>query len=265
MKSTKDEFVLLDMGGRLASENPKGAFVKTKSFRDLKQKKYKTNIQKLMRPVDFAIGDLTSDGREDIVMAEYGNLLGALSLFETMEDGSFQRHELFQDDGTIKTEITDLNKDGKNDIIALKGNSDEGIDWYINQGNGQFQRERKLRFPSTNGSTHFQMIDFDKDGVEDILYSNGDNGDYTPILKPYHGIHLFLNKNGSYQEEFFVPLNGVYQAEAVDFDEDGDLDIAAVSFHPDFGNNQKEGFVIFINDGKNNFSAHTIPEYSNSR
>ena len=265
MKATKDEIVLLDMASRYGSDTPNGTFTMAKSFNDLKQKKYKTNIQKLMRPVDFVMGDLTGNNKEDIVMAEYGNLLGALSWFENKEDGSYQRHELFSDDGSIKAEIVDVNKDGKNDIIALKGNSDEGIDWYINEGNGKFKRERKLRFPPTHGSTHFQILDFDKDGEDDILYSNGDNGDYTPILKPYHGIHLFLNKKGKYQEEFFIPLNGVYQAEAVDLDKDGDLDIAAVSFHPDFQNNQKEGFVIFVNDGKNNFTAHTISQFANSR
>ena len=52
-----------------------------------------------------------------------------------------------------------------------------------------------MRFLPTNGSTHFQLLDFNGDDKKDILYSNGDNGDYPPILKPYHGIHLFLNKN----------------------------------------------------------------------
>ena len=265
MQVDKNEMILLDMATRYASDNPKGTFSIANSFEDIKQNNYKTNIQKLMRPVDFAMGDLTGNGREDIVVAEYGNLLGALSWLENKEDGNYERYELFPDDGSIKSEIMDLNQDGKNDIIALKGNSDEGIDWYLNQGDGKFQRERKLRFPPTNGSTHFQMIDFDNDGVEDILYSNGDNGDYTPILKPYHGIHLFLNKNGNYEEEFFIPLNGVYQSEAVDFDEDGDLDIAAVSFHPDFEKYQREGFVVFMNDGNNKFTAHTIPQFRSAR
>ncbi len=76
---------------------------------------------------------------------------------------------------------------------------------------------------------------------------------------------MYLNKNGTYEESFFIPLNGVYQSEAVDFDQDGDLDIAAVSFHPDFESNQKEGFVIFENDGENNFNRYTIEQYADSR
>ncbi|MFT6709571.1 MAG: hypothetical protein ACJATF_004440 [Flavobacteriales bacterium] len=187
MKATKDEFLFLDMASRYASDDPKGAFYTAKSFEDLTKKRIEISANKLMRPVDFSIGDLTGNQKED---------------------GNYERHEIFKDDGTIKSEITDLNNDGKNDIIALKGNSGEGIDWYLNEGDGNFKRERKLHFPPTNGSTHFQLIDFDKDGVEDLLYSNGDNGDDTPIVKPYHGIHFFLNKNGEYKEEFFIPLNG---------------------------------------------------------
>ena len=260
-----NQFVTLDMASRYASDNPKGAFNISKSFNDFKLKKHQLSLEELMRPVSFTSGDLNGDETTDYVIAEYGNLLGRLAWWEGMKDGKFKRHTLFPDDGAIKAEITDVNGDGKNDIIALQANSDEGIDWYINQGGNEFQRERKLRFLPTNGSTHFQLIDFDGDGKKDILYSNGDNGDYTPILKPYHGIHLFLNKNGKYEEEFFIPLNGVYQAEAVDFDQDGDLDIAAVSFHPDFQNHPQEAFVVFINDGENNFSAHTITQFEEGR
>ena len=265
MEVEGDQFVALDMASRYASDNPKGTFNISKSFDDFKQKKYETSLEELMRPVNFTSGDLNGDEEEDYVIAEYGNLLGRLAWWEGKDDGKFQRHTLFPDDGTIKAEIEDLNGDGKNDIIALHANSDEGIDWYINEGNNKFSRERKLRFSPTNGSTHFQLLDFDSDGRKDILYSNGDNGDYPPLLKPYHGIHLFLNKDGKYEEAFFIPLNGVYQAEAVDFDQDGDLDIAAVSFHPDFQNHPQEAFVVFINDGKNNFTAHTITQFAEGR
>lgn len=260
-----NQFITLDMASRYASDNPKGTFHIAKSFKDFKQKKYESSLEELMRPVSFTSGDLNGDEVKDYVIAEYGNLLGRLTWWEGRKDGKFKRHTLFPDDGAIKAEIEDVNGDGKNDIIALQANSDEGIDWYINEGNNKFQRERKLRFLPTNGSTHFQLLDFDGDGKKDILYSNGDNGDYPPILKPYHGIHLFLNKNGEYEEEFFIPLNGVYQAEAVDFDQDGDLDIAAVSFHPDFQNHPQEAFVIYVNDGKNNFSAHTITQFEEGR
>ena len=105
MKIRENEMMLLDMATRYASDNPKGTFSIANSFEDIKQNKYKTNIQKLMRPVDFAVGDLTGNDREDIVLAEYGNLLGALSWLENKEDGTYERHELFPDDGSIKVKL----------------------------------------------------------------------------------------------------------------------------------------------------------------
>ena len=260
-----EQFVSLDMATRYASDNPKGALDISRSFKDYKGGRKMASVNNLMRPVHLSQGDLTGNGREDFVVSEYGNMLGALSWIENISDDSYKRHELFVDDGSTKTEITDINKDGKNDIIALKANSDEGLDWYINKGNGIFDRQRKLRFPPTNGSTHFQLVDFNQDGKEDILYSNGDNGDYTPLLKPYHGIHLYLREDEEYEESLFLPLNGVYQSEAIDFDQDGDMDIAAVSFHPDFANNPQESFVIFINDGADNFTPYTIEQHADSR
>lgn len=265
-ESTKNKFVALDMATRYATDNPTGKLLIADSFHDFKQQKFTTKLEKLMRPVSFDSGDLNGDGVKDYLIAEYGNYLGQLAWYEATDNGkTFKSHVLFPDDGAIKAKIVDLNNDGKNDILALQGNGDEGIDRYLNQSNGEFKRERVLRFLPTNGSTDFQVVDFNGDGKEDILYANGDNGDYTPVLKPYHGIHLFLNKNDAYKETFFIPLNGVYQAEAIDFDEDGDMDIAAVSFHPDFKNHPEESFVFYENDGQNNFSAYTFPQFADSR
>lgn len=264
--SEKNKFAALDMATRYATDNPTGQLLIANNFTDFKKKKLTGKLTKLMRPVSFNSADLDDDGVEDYLIAEYGNYLGQLAWYGSKDGGkTFQQHILHPDDGAIKAAILDLNNDGQNDILALQGNGDEGIDRYLNQGDGKFKRERVLRFLPTNGSTDFQIIDFDGDGKMDILYANGDNGDYTPVLKPYHGIHLFLNKNDEYQEAFFLPLNGVYQAEAVDFDQDGDLDIAAVSFHPDFNNHPQESFVFYENDGQNNFSAHTISQFADSR
>ena len=252
----------LDMGSRIASDNPQGQLIK---FGENGNKKNNELVlSKLMRPVSFDIEDLNGDNKPDFVICEYGNNLGALNLYLSSPRG-YIRSALFEDDGSVRAEIIDYNHDGLLDIIALKANADEGIDVYINKGKEDFERNRILRFLPTYGSTHFSLIDFEGDGGIDILYSNGDNGDYTPVLKPYHGIHLFSQNGEEYEEKFFIPHNGVYQAQAVDFDLDGDMDIAAVSFHPDFVNDPKESFQVYINDGQNNFEAHTIKSYDASR
>ena len=68
------------------------------------------------------------------------------------------------------------------------------------------------------------------------------------ILKPYHGIRLFLNDGkDNFKESWFYPMPGAFQFKAVDFDKDGDLDIAALSFFPDFKKYPERGFIYFEN------------------
>src|SRR5690606_31013276 len=55
-------------------------------------------------------------------------------------------------------------------------------------------------------------------------------------------------------------LNGATRALARDFDEDGDLDIAAVSFYPDYRASPRESFVYLENLGGLEFAPATIRE-----
>jgi hypothetical protein len=52
-------------------------------------------------------------------------------------------------------------------------------------------------------------------------------------------------------------MNGCYKAMARDFDGDGDLDIAAISFFADFAHQPDEGFVYLENKGGFHFQPHT--------
>ena len=102
------------------------------------------------------------------------------------------------------------------------------------------------------------MIDFDRDGKLDILTANGDNGEYPSCLKPYHGVRLYRNTSRGFEEEFFIPLNGAFKAIAGDYDQDGDLDIAAISYFPDYNEAPEESFVLYWNQGQNQFKAETF-------
>ena len=46
----------------------------------------------------------------------------------------------------------------------------------------------------------------------------------------------------------------------VDFDGDGDLDIAAICFFPDYEKAPEESFVYLENSGEMGFIAHSFPE-----
>ncbi|MFK7843660.1 MAG: FG-GAP repeat domain-containing protein, partial [Rhodothermales bacterium] len=213
----------------------------------------------LSRPVDFELADLNSDGLNDFVVCEYGHYSGALSWFEQNTNGSFVKHVLKNEPGAIAVELHDFDKDGLLDLGVLMSQGDEGIDIHFNKGNGVFEEKRILRFPPVYGSSSFSLVDFNEDGKVDILYTNGDNADSSPVLKNYHGIRIFQAwQAGVYEEVLFYPLHGAISAQAADFDQNGHLDIAAISYFPDYTTQPVESFVLLMDEGQMNYTPHSF-------
>lgn len=225
------------------------------------RQKPKVLLKDLQRPVQAAFGDLNEDGLEDFVICEFGKWTGCLSWWENQGNHSYKKHILRDKPGATRAYIVDVNGDNRPDIIALFGQGDEGVFIYYNEGNGNFKEEQVLQFPPSDGSSFFSMQDVNQDGFLDIVYTAGDNADYPPLLKPYHGVYLFVNDgNNHFSQNFFYPMPGAYKAIMNDFDLDGDQDIVAISFFPDFNISAKNGFVYLENQGENKFSAYTFPE-----
>jgi VCBS repeat protein len=218
-------------------------------------------FDKLARPVQIAEADLNKDGKQDYIVCEFGNLIGALSWMENLGGNKFERHVLRAFPGAIKTYVDDYNHDGLPDIWALFAQGEEGIFLFTNKGNGNFEQKEVLRFPPVYGSSSFELVDLNNDGFPDIVYTCGDNADYSRVLKPYHGVYIFLNDGkNNFTEKYFYHIDGCYKAIARDFDGDGNVDIAAISFFADYKNQPEEGFVYLENKGDFQFQPHTLPE-----
>jgi hypothetical protein len=225
-----------------------------------------TLLEKLRRPTHTAIGDLNQDGLPDLVVCQFGNRLGRFSWFEAKVGGQFEEHMLLNQPGATRSELRDLNGDGKLDIIVLMSQAREGIYIFYNQGRGQFRMETVVEQPPTFGYAGFQLVDFNRDGAPDILAINGDNGDHPTPHKAYHGLRLYLNDGKNhFKEAWFFPMEGAYDARAADFDGDGDLDIAAIAFFPDFEKQPIESFVYLENRGSLQFEPHLLPEANAGR
>jgi len=215
------------------------------------------NIQYLPRPVQFTAGDLNLDGKEDVVISGFGNNSGKLFWYNGFD--AAKENVLKALPGARKAEIRDFNRDKKPDIIALMAQAREEISIFYNLGNGKFKEKVLLQFPPSYGMSYFDVVDFNKDGFQDILLTNGDNWDYSAIAKNYHGVRLYLNDGkDNFKEAWFYPLYGASKALARDFDNDGDLDIVATSFYTDLENPQ-HGFIYLSNQGKMNFKAYSTP------
>jgi hypothetical protein len=221
-------------------------------------------LDSLHRPVHTAQADLDQDGRPDLVVCEFGANLGRLAWYAQQPDGRYVRHVLDPHPGACRSHLTDWDGDGDPDVIAIFGQGREGVYYYENQGGGQFKARPWLTFAPSHGSNYFEVADFDADGRPDLLCTNGDNADFPsfpPVLKPYHGVRVFLNRGAhQFQEAFFYPLNGAGQAVARDFDRDGDLDIAAISYFPDPARQPGEGFVYLENQGGLRFKPRTFAD-----
>ncbi|HSB94706.1 MAG TPA: VCBS repeat-containing protein [Flavitalea sp.] len=253
---------LLSMGVLTPSDALKGKLMHAKSFSG----NATVLIDSLQRPVDFSYMDLNSDGRKDFVICEFGNTSGSLAWYEHLSSGAFTKHTLRPLPGAVHTEIADFNKDGLPDIIALMAQGDEGMFIYYNLGQNQFKESRILQFSPAYGSNSFQLYDFNKDGHPDIVASNGDNGDYPPILKPYHGLRIYINDgNNRFSEEVFIHVDGASKVIAADFDNDGNADLASIAYFADYENHPEESFVLWKNSGDFEFSGYSFPEVNAGR
>lgn len=262
----QDRITLCDIG----ILNPtNGKFGRIQSMRLDADNTFMQNVtlfNKLERPVQITAVDLDKDAKSDFVVCEFGYLTGALTWYQNLGNNKFERHIIRNVPGAIKAYIQDVNNDGLQDIWTLFAQGDEGIFLFINKGNGHFEQSEILRFPPSYGSTYFEFDDFNKDGHLDILYTCGDNADYSQVLKPYHGVYIFLNDGkNNFKQKYFYPIYGCYKAIARDFDEDGDLDIAVISYFADYIRQPEEGFIYLENKGGFNFVSFTIPEAKKGR
>lgn len=213
----------------------------------------------LQRPVQITTADFNKDGKPDYLVCEFGYLTGALSWMENKGNGKYERHVLRPLPGAIKAYIDDYNHDGLPDFWVLFAQGEEGIFLFTNKGNGQFDQKEVLQFPPVYGSSYFEFADFNKDGHPDIVYTCGDNADYSTILKPYHGVYIFFNDGkNNFKQQYFYHINGCYKAIARDYDNDGDLDIATISFFADYVRRPEEGFVYLENKGNLQFSPYSL-------
>ncbi|WP_372638655.1 FG-GAP repeat domain-containing protein, partial [Fodinibius sp.] len=264
----KQELLLTFIGRLLPTDAPAGS-VKNILYNPLSTELISDSLllDDLARPVESKWADLNQDGLDDLLISEFGHRTGKLFWVEnTGKKLAGQKSILLDTPGCIQTDIRDINGNGLQDIIALCTQTDQAIYLFENQGEGNFLKTTLLQFQITAGSSSFEIHDFNSDGYPDILYTSGDNADYSTIFKPYHGVYIFLN-DGKYNftKEWFYPLHGAYDAQAHDFNNDGRLDIAVIAFYADYENHPEEGFVLFKNEGNLKFIPYHHPDASAGR
>lgn len=239
------------------NDYPRGKVLKIKSDNLTTQA---TLAVALPRPVKSLTADFTNDGLNDIVVCSFGNTTGGLYLLKQSRDNRYEKSIVSSRAGSIQTAAEDFNKDGWMDIMCLFAQGDEGIWMYLNDRKGGFKPVNLLRFPPLYGSSSFQMVDFNYDGHLDILYTSGDNSDFSRVLKPYHGVYIFMNDTKyRFKQTFFYPINGSTKAVAADLDLDGDLDLATIAFFSDTKNHPRQSFMYLLQKRSGQFQSYSFP------
>ncbi len=203
----------------------------------------------------LASGDINKDGLDDFFIGGSKGYPGKIVLmtsrgFETLMIPDLEKDALYED---IGAELFDANNDGLLDLYVASGGGKDANQFqdrlYINRGNKQFSKANNA-LPKIKESTQTILpFDMDKDGDLD-LFVGGRNapGMYPSKSESY----LLENKNGSFtniiQPSFQNNLpNMVTDAELLDFNEDGYLDLFVVG--------EWSSPILFINTKKKDFSV----------
>lgn len=219
------------------------------------------------RPVHTLVEDLNNDGPKEVIVCEFGDLSGNLSLLKEQADYSYEKRVLLDQPGTIRAVAKDMNGDRKKDLVVLTSQGDEGITILYQQEDLNFEPEKVIRYGPEYGTSWFELVDYDGDGDEDIITVTGNNTEDFYIQKPYHGMRIHLNNGENrFDETFFYPLNGASRVVAYDFDADGDVDFGLVSAFPDYTDHPDYSFVYLENKDADSFDFNPyIIEDSDAR
>lgn len=223
-------------------------------------------LEKLPRTTDALMADLNGDPSPDFVVSTFGNNVGRLAWYPGSTNGNLPVRELFPLAGSLRSEVADFNGDGRTDIATLVAQETEALLLFTNDARGGFAKQVVFQRPPHWGHSHFEVADFNGDGRPDFLVANGDNGEFNSPPKRVHGVRIYsAQPDRTWKETFFFPQNGAYRAMAADFDGDGDLDIASISYFVDYAGAPRESFVLLTNQGEGRFSAATFAESATGR
>jgi hypothetical protein len=158
----------------------------------------------------------------------------------------------------------DLNNDGLKDVIGLhmgtKSNWFDNLHPYLQKSNGSFEADRNLisytNWPGLRGAGAVLVSNIMDDARPEIIMADYGPDPHFPRIRYSFAIFSFSSQTGKYEFVktpgvlgFATRELGVTSIKAVDFDKDGDLDIALA-----YESSQINGLEIWTNNGNGNYT-----------
>lgn len=171
------------------------------------------------------VADLDNDGDPDIASASSGD--NTIAVFYNLANGTFcEIKEVVDDDaiGARTVVAADLNGDGWLDL-ASASKDDNTVAWYPNDQTGHFPVKHIIsRGNESMGAYSLVAEDIDGDGTVDLVVASNGN-DHVSLWRNTDGTGMKFEKTLIYGNSDFV-----LSVTAVDFDRDGDIDVASAGF-----------------------------------
>jgi hypothetical protein len=219
-------------------------------------------IENIDRVVDARAADFDGDGMLDLAVGQFGYDQGEIRWMRRTGLWEFESEVLLSLSGTINVTISDYDGNGTLDFAALVSQQWEEMHLFFNDGKGNFTN--KVVWGSTNedySCSGMSSFDINQDGLEDLIFSNGDGFGPSPEPgpKPWHGVQWLENKgNGFFKFHRIGDLGGAYSPMAADLDRDGDVDVVALSSFNDWRKPKAVSMAWFENDGSNRFKKRVL-------
>jgi hypothetical protein len=189
------------------------------------------------RKEGLAIADLNLDGRPDLVLNGFwletpGDLANGEFRFHKIDDRWYTQEGHGWQDNNAAVEVADLNGDGLLDVI-LSCSEKEGypVVAYMARSLADLEKgvwRQHVIVERFDWCQTLRAGDIDNDGDIDLVLGAFQRDPNARITnKAPFPIHVLLNKNGLGTEWERIELTneGLYAAELVDVDNDGDLDV----------------------------------------
>jgi len=219
-------------------------------------------IENTDRVTDVRAADFDQDGRLDLAVGQFGYDQGSVSWLRAKGGWEFERIPLLELSGTVNVGTADFDQNGREDMVALVSQQWEEIHLFLNVGHPD--QQTRVIWGSTNEDyslSGMSLADINKDGLTDVLFSNGDGfgPNPEPGPKPWHGVQFLENKgNGQFKYHRIGRLGGAYSPIAADLDQDGDTDVVATAAFNDWSDPESASLVWFRNNGADGFEQRIL-------